>query len=153
MQLSERGLALIKTSEGFSATQYICPAGKNTIGYGHVVGAGETYPEVIDEQQATEILLKDVSISERAVAALVKVPLSQCQFDALAVLIYNIGVGAFAKSTLLKNLNNGDIAAAIAQWKRWVYAGGAVLSGLVTRRNAEIALFVTEPSPLFVTPA
>lgn len=141
-QISDRGLTLLKQSEGFSPTIYLCPAGKPTIGYGHVVRAGEHYPPGGIDEAAAEALLKyDVSGAAQAVSRLVTVDLTQRQFDALVVLTYNIGVGAFKYSTLLRCLNGRNIEAAISQWRRWVYADGAVLPGLVARRNAEIALF------------
>lgn len=142
MQISERGIALLKQSEGFSGVPYLCPAGKRTIGYGHVIKDGEDFSDGISQTQAEDILKQDVNAAERAVDRLVEIDLTQNQFDALAVLTYNIGVGAFESSTLLKCLNAGDLQGAVAQWKRWIYANGKVLDGLVTRRAAEVALFL-----------
>ncbi|WP_312069487.1 lysozyme, partial [Acinetobacter sp.] len=73
---------------------------------------------------------------------LVKVPLSQNQFDALVSLTYNIGSTAFKNSTLLKKLNAKDYAGAADQFLRWNKGGGKVLKGLVRRREAERALFL-----------
>ena len=71
-------------------------------------------------------------------------PLSQSQFDALVSLVFNIGGGAFRKSTLLQKLNAGDYAGASNEFMRWIKAKGRVLGGLVTRRAAERALFLSE---------
>jgi lysozyme len=142
MRISERGLALIRESEGFSATVYLCPAGKPTIGYGHVVEDGEDFSAGgIRVDQAETLLIQDVAVAERAVSRLVTVEVSQNEFDALVVFAYNIGIHAFEKSTLLRFLNAGDKQAAAAQFGHWVYGGGVILAGLVNRRAAETALF------------
>jgi lysozyme len=142
MQISQEGLALIKRFEGFSPTPYICPAGKETIGYGHVIHPVESYPpEGISEAEAEKLLKQDVSYAESILEHAVLVPLSQSQFDALASLIYNIGIKAFVNSTLLRRLNERNHAAAASEIGRWVYAGGKILPGLVKRRATETALF------------
>src|SRR5258706_6018694 len=125
MRISEQGMALIRQSEGFSVTPYICPAGKRTIGYGHVIQAGENYPACgINEGEAEAILLQDISKTEQAVSRLVTVNLAQNQFDALVSFAYNIGINAFEKSTLLRLLNAGETGACAGQFGRWVYGGG-----------------------------
>ena len=80
---------------------------------------------------------------ESAVYENVKVGLNQNQFDALVSLTYNIGIGAFSKSTLLKKLNAGDYKGTSNQFDVWVNAGGKRLDGLVKRRAKEKALFLT----------
>ena len=143
MHVSERGLALIRQYEGFSATPYLCPAGKNTIGYGHVILTGEVYADgCISENQANDILKQDVRSVEVALNNLLKVEILQNQFDALGAFTYNIGANAFEKSSLLAFLNAGDYDKAAAQFGRWVYGGGKILSGLQSRRGAEMALFL-----------
>lgn len=145
MEISEQGLALIRGFEGFSATPYLCPGGKPTIGYGHVIGAGEAFPEAGISRETAETMLKqDVKWAEQAVRRLAAVALSQNQFDALVCLVYNIGAKAFEKSTLLRILNSGDPEAAARQFSRWVYASGRKLPGLERRRAAETLLFTTE---------
>lgn len=152
MKISSRGLALIKQFEGFSPTPYLCPAGKWTIGYGHVLNPQVVIPtqagiQTINEQQATNLLRDDVAIAEAAVNRLVKVPLNQNQFDALVSLVFNIGAGAFARSTLLRLLNsNNHQPTTINQFSRWVYGGGKRLAGLEARRKAEAALFLATNS-------
>lgn len=140
MKCSQAGIDLIKRFEGFSAECYVCPAGKRTIGYGHVLAEGEA--EQISAQEAEALLVKDIASAEEAVNRLVEVPLSQHQFDALVCLTYNIGNRAFSRSTLLRLLNNGDYMAAAAQFPRWVYASGKLLNGLRNRREAEQQLFL-----------
>jgi len=145
MQTSERGIALLKESEGFSATPYICPAGKPTIGYGHVIRDDENFADQgIDDAQAESLLRRDIGTAEQAVFEAVSVGLTQNQFDAMVVLTYNIGIGAFQNSTLLKDLNAGDIDSALSQWGRWIYASGKPLPGLIARRKAEVELFTSQ---------
>lgn len=143
MQTSEQGIALIKRFEGFSAAPYFCPAGKPTIGYGHVIRQGEAFPYLgISEQQATSLLKQDLIPVENTLKKRVVYPINQCQFDALASFIYNAGIQAFEKSTLLRILNQGDVPSAAAQFNRWVYAAGKPLEGLKKRREAEKSLFL-----------
>lgn len=143
MHISDIGLALLKECEGFSAQAYVCPAGKLTIGYGHVICAGEHFPHEGISKEAGEILLKkDVTVSEQAVLRLAGEGLLQGQFDALVCLVYNIGTYAFEKSTLLRLLRLGDMEGVVSQFGRWVYAGGYRMPGLVYRRAKERALFL-----------
>lgn len=137
MEMSDNGLALIKNSEGFRAAEYLDVAGKPTIGYGHLIKAGEDFSNGVTEEQATELLQHDVAWAENAVNAAVQVPLNQNQFDALVDFTYNLGAGALQGSTLLKLVNQGDMAGAADQFPLWVHAGGKVQPGLVTRRKAE----------------
>ena len=143
MQISKAGLDLIKQFEGLYLQAYRCPAGVPTIGYGHT--AGVAMGQTITQQQADDYLRRDVRQFERAVSRLVRVPLTQGQFDALVSFAFNLGEGALAQSTLLRLLNAGDYAGAAAQFDRWNKAGGRVLPGLVRRRAAERALFEAHP--------
>ena len=143
MQISKAGLDLIKQFEGLYLKAYSCPAGVPTIGYGHT--AGVAMGQSITQQQADDYLRRDVRQFERAVSRLVRVPLTQGQFDALVSFAFNLGEGALAQSTLLRLLNAGDYAGAAAQLDRWNKAGGRVLPGLVRRRAAERALFEALP--------
>lgn len=143
--MSEPGLALLRQFEGFSPAAYICPAGKRTIGYGHVIMAGEEFPETgISENQANLLLKHDVNKAEQAICRLVTVSLKQCQFDALVCFAYNVGNQAFENSTLLRLLNAGNLGAAAGQFSRWAYAGGRKIPGLAARRAAETALFTAD---------
>jgi lysozyme len=141
MQLSAEGLDLIKQSEGFRDRVYLDVAGFPTIGYGHLVKPHESFPNGITEAQAAAILSSDVQDAERAVARLVKVALTQGQFDALVDFCFNLGAGRLASSTLLRELNAGNHQAAGEQLLAWDHAGGAVVAGLKARREAELLLW------------
>jgi len=147
MQLSQEGLCLIKAHEGLSLTPYTCPAGKLTIGYGHVVKQGEVIAENFNEFEAQRLLKADISTVERAIGRLVAVPLTQKQYDALVSLIFNIGVAAFANSTLRACLNRGNYTAAAREFLRWKFASGRVIEGLARRRAAEMAIFKKNDKP------
>jgi len=137
--LSAYGLDMLADLEGFSATPYADYKG-SSIGYGHLIKPGEdlTYVSV---DQARELLAQDVADAERAVRTAVAIGLTESQFDALVLLAYNIGEGAFRRSTLVRKLNAGDVAGAAQEFPRWVRAGGQVNVSLVKRRDRERALF------------
>jgi lysozyme len=141
MQLSTEGLDLIKKSEGFRGRIYRDVAGFPTIGYGHLIKPGESCPDGITGLQAVAILAADVQAAEQAVARLVKVALTQGQFDALVDFCFNLGAGRLAVSTLLRELNAGHHDAAAQQLLAWDHAGGAVNAGLKARRQAEFDLW------------
>ena len=138
--ITQDGIDLIKLFEGFSSTVYICPAGYTTIGYGHLVRAGESFSE-ISEAEAEELLCKDVESAERAVLRLVNVPLTDGQFDALVSFTYNLGSGALQCSTLRRKVNRQVHGEVPAQLVRWVWAGGRKLNGLIRRRAVEAKLY------------
>ena len=152
MQLSAEGLDLIKKSEGFRDRVYLDVAGFPTIGYGHLIKPHESFPSGITEPQATAILSSDVQDAEQSVARLVKVALTQGQFDALVDFCFNLGAARLASSTLLRELNVGDYQAAARQFLVWDHAGGAVVAGLEARREAELKLW-TGPSGAGLTGA
>ena len=101
MQLSAAGLDLIKRSEGYRGQVYVDVAGFRTIGYGHRVTPKETFSEGIDEAQAAALLAGDVRQAEETVGKLVRVALTQGQFNALVDFCFNLGAGRLAASTLL----------------------------------------------------
>ncbi len=143
MRISTHGLSLIREFEGFCAEPYICAGGKLTIGYGHVLTNQESATlERITREHAEQLLASDAEIAASVVRKAVKVPLTQNQFDALVSFVFNIGEGAFTKSTLLRLLNDNESEAAANQFGRWVYASGRKLEGLIRRRNAEQKLFL-----------
>jgi len=140
---SPAGLALTKSFEGCSLKSYRDSAGIWTIGWGHVSGV---VPGMVwTQEQADAQLLDDIQWAVGVVNSKVHVPLNQNQFDALVDFCYNAGSGNFAASTLLRKVNAGDFAGAAAQFPLWVHAGGAVIPGLVRRREAEQALFELTP--------
>ncbi|MBO5419981.1 MAG: lysozyme [Bacteroidales bacterium] len=139
MKTSHKGIALIKEFEGLRLKAYKCPGGVWTIGYGHTAGVR---PEmVITEAQAEEFLKEDLFSCENAVNNQ-KLSINQNQFDALVSLIYNIGIGNFQKSTLLRkarvNPNDNSI---MDEFLKWVYSKGRVLPGLQRRRLREMKLY------------
>ena len=144
LKLSERGIALIKRFETLRLEPYHDDAGYPTIGYGHLLSrvkrAALSQWEQITMDKALALLKRDVARSERAVARLIEVPLSQGQFDALVSFTFNLGTGALRTSTLRRVLNRGEYHEVPKQLRRWVFAGGRKLRGLVRRREAEIAL-------------
>lgn len=154
MNLSQVGINLIKSFEGCRLTSYQDVGGVWTIGYGHT---SNVYANMsITQQQADAFLEQDLQRFSQAVASAVKVPLNQYQFDALVSFCYNVGVHAFATSSLLKRLNRGDYSGACEEMDLWIHAGGKVVQGLVNRRNAEQALFnrvveTPKPTPTLVT--
>lgn len=141
MKLSAAGLELVKRSEGFRGQVYKDVAGLLTIGYGHRVLTHESFPNGINEPQASELLARDLHSAELYVTQLVKVPVTQGQFDALVDFCFNMGVARLASSTLLTVLNHGRYQDAADQLLRWDLAGGQVSQGLKTRREAELQLW------------
>ena len=114
MQLSDAGLDLVKRSEGFRSHTYLDVNGFPTIGYGHRILPSESFPGPIAETQANDLLASDLRVAEQDVVRLVKVPLTQGQFDALVDFCFNLGGGRLACSTLLKVLNGGRYQIALA---------------------------------------
>ena len=148
MKISDRGLELIKEFEGFSANAYLCPAGKPTIGYGSTFYTdGKTKvtwkDKPISEEEATR-LLGSVIFSDFYIYVYVDmdIQLTQNQFDALTSFAYNIGMGNFAKSTLLKRVNAKDFIGAGNEFLKWNKSGGKPLLGLTRRRQREKELFL-----------
>lgn len=142
--LSKEGLELLKKHEGFRSSAYLCPAGVWTIGYGSTFyedGRKVSPGDKISEEEATRLLIKVAKDFEREILERVKVPLNSNQLSALVSFVYNIGVGAFSSSTLLRVLNQGNYQEASKQLLRWNKGGGRVLPGLVTRRKEEKQLF------------
>jgi lysozyme len=140
LSYGKNGLALTQQFEGMRLSAYQDQVGVWTIGFGHTgpdVHAGLT----ITQDQATVLLMKDVASASASVNNLVKVPLTQNQFDALVDFVFNLGQGKFAGSTLLRGLNAGDFSGAAAEFVKWDHAGGQVVPGLLRRRLAEAQLF------------
>ena len=139
MIISKNGLDLIKQFESLQLKAYKCSANVWTIGYGHTKNVKEG--DRISQDQANCFLMQDLYSVERAIIRLVKVKINQNQFDALCSLIFNIGISAFNKSTLLAKLNTGDYVGAAEQFRRWNKVNNVVMAGLVRRRQAEEDLF------------
>ncbi|RVH87732.1 lysozyme [Sinorhizobium meliloti] len=139
MKMSNDGLAALKAREGCKLVAYLDSAKIPTIGYGST--SGVRMGMKITQAQADALLVKDLAGFEAAVNDAVSVPLKQGEFDALVSLAFNIGTGAFKKSTLVKELNKGNRYGAANQFLAWnkVTVGGKkkVLKGLDNRRKAE----------------
>lgn len=132
-------IALIKQFEGCRLSTYQDSVGIPTIGYGHT--AGVVLGSTISQEEAEWFLKTDLRLVAKAVRKLLQVPVNQNQFDALCCFSFNVGVGNLAKSTLLKQINNGNINKASEEFLKWNKAGGVELKGLTSRRKAEKALF------------
>lgn len=141
MKVGEKGLALIKESEGLRLKAYKCPAGVWTIGYGHT-GKDVVAGMEISESRAVALLKQDLRVAEVYLNSL-GINFSQNAFDSLCSFIYNLGVGAFSKSTLRKKIvAKADDEAITDEIVKWVNAGGKPLIGLKRRRVKEANLFL-----------
>ena len=138
LETSESMIAVIKKFEGLRLKAYKCPAGVYTIGYGHTENV--CADSEISELMADQILRKDLKNFEQAINNL-DLPLLQCEFDALASFVFNIGIGNFNKSTLKKLLSQKKFFYAAKEFDKWVFAGGKKLPGLQNRRNKERKIF------------
>jgi len=136
MTASQLCIDKIKAFEGLSLRAYRCPAGVLTIGYGNTSMA-KRYP-TITREQADLFLKADIANVEKALARLNLPQLTQYQWDAIVDFCFNLGVGNFAKSTLLRKIriNTKDLTIPF-EFKRWVYSNGKKLAGLEKRRAWE----------------
>ena len=142
MRTSNIGINLIKEYESCKLVAYQCPAGIWTCGWGSTggdIGQGTVWKQPMADSR----LALDLRTFEAGVSGAVHVPLTQNMFDGLVSLAYNIGLGAFQKSTLLSCLNGGKYQAAADQFMVWARAGGKLLTGLQRRRIAEQQLFLS----------
>jgi lysozyme len=141
-----RGVALIKEAEGLRLKAYLCPASKWTVGYG-ATGSGIGPDTVWTAEQAEQDLRKRLTAFTRNVQALCTVAPTPTQLAAMGSLAYNIGLGAFRHSSVLRHHNAGRTAQAAESFGKWVKAtvdGELVtLPGLVTRRAREAELYLS----------
>jgi lysozyme len=137
--INAAGLELIKHFEGFKDTAYKCPADVWTIGYGFTKGVkpGDT----MTRAEADMRLAKEVNEFAEGVARLCTRKPTDNQLAAMTALAFNIGLGAFQRSSVLRHHNAGDFNQARAAFALWNKAGGKVLAGLVRRRAAEAQLY------------
>ena len=153
MNVSQKGIELVKRFEGFISHAYLCPAGVISIGWGHT-GSDVKQGMVITEGEAEILLKKDLNkFASKITYSLEqdKIKVNQNQFDALCSFAYNLGFSAFIFSTLYKKLKAGDYSGASDEFLKWVYITKNVngekikirLKGLETRRNAERDLFLS----------
>lgn len=147
MEPSTKATDIIKYFEASNVVRlraYLCSAAVPTIGWGTTLypnGKRVKIGDVITPEQAEEYLINDMKSGVNAIRKLIKVRLTQSMFDALISLIYNIGTGAFSKSTLLRLLNEEKYTLASQQFVRWNRVNGVPVAGLTRRRKAEQDLF------------
>ena len=156
MKVSQKCIQQIKLDEGVRNKPYQCPALLWTVGVGHVIDPHhakvpfadrKTLPipdgwnRVLSSDEIDEILRKDLARFEAGVLRLIKVKLTQGQFDALVSFSFNVGLGNLQNSTLRMKVNREDYAGAAEQFLVWTKAGGKVLPGLVKRRTHEKEMF------------
>ena len=150
-------IELLEKLECLSNKAYIDIAGKKTIGIGHLLNAEELltskvringayvdYSLGLTTKQCYDLCRQDLEKFCEAVDGIINVDLSQNQFDALVIFCYNIGIGAFKESTLVKLLNQGDYDKVPEQLLRWNKVNGIQQNGLTNRRKAEIKLWNTK---------
>lgn len=143
MEISKKGLDLIKKFEGLRLVVYGDVAGYPTVGYGHKIRPedGLKLGDRITQEQADRFLEDDVTETETVVRRLCP-GIDQNKFDALVSFAFNVGTGRFSKSTLCRLVRAGHFTEAAKEFPRWVYAGGFVVQGLVARRLEEQKLFI-----------
>tara|TARA_R100001082_G_C4337844_1_gene148667 strand:+ start:191 stop:646 length:456 start_codon:yes stop_codon:yes gene_type:complete len=142
LKTSQEGISLIKSFEGCELSAYRCSADVPTIGYGHTAGVSDG--DTCTQEEAETMLAEDLAEFENYVKKYVETDLEQNEFDALVAWTYNLGPSNLADSTMLKELNAGNLEEVPRQMKRWNRAGGQVLDGLIRRREAESRLFKGE---------
>ena len=156
MKVSQKCIEQIKKDEGVRNKPYQCPALLWTVGVGHVIDPNHAkvpfaerkalpipagWDRVLSADEIDEILRKDLNRFEAGVLRLIKVPLTQGQFDALVSFSFNVGLGNLQNSTLRMKVNRSEFEAAAEQFLVWTKAGGKVLPGLVKRRTHEKEMF------------
>lgn len=141
MNVSADGKQFIKNHEGLRLQRYSDGSGNATIGWGHRILPSDNIGQSITQAQAQTLFDGDIDKVNIALNSDLKVAVTQNQFDAMADLAFNIGVNAFANSTLLRMINNGNISGASQQFARWNRSGGQVNTGLQNRRADETSLF------------
>ena len=146
MNVSERGIKLIKHHEGIRNRPYRCPAGLWTVGVGHLIGDGKSLPKswnrLFTKEEIDGILKRDLRRFELGVRKMLpNVFLRQSEFDALVSFCFNLGLGCFQRSTIRQALLRGDKKAAMESLLKYCRAGGKILRGLQIRRQDEKALF------------
>lgn len=159
MKTGEKGIALIKAFEGCKKRPYRCPAQLWTVGFGKLMYPDQAvlkvperlaYPlrseddRVFSQEEIDAFLIEELRSTERGVARLCPASVNnQGQFDALVSFAFNCGLGTLQRSTLRAKYNRGEIEEAGDEFLKYVKAAGKELPGLVRRRNAERALYLS----------
>lgn len=151
IEVPQAAIELAKRFEGFelrvkretqvSAVPYVCPAGFWTIGYGHLC-APDHPPISLEEAEAylKQDMVKALTAALRHCPVLATEP--EGRLAAIVDFTFNLGAGRLQVSTLRRRINQRDWPSAARELRRWVYGGGKVLPGLITRRDAEVALLL-----------
>lgn len=146
MNLSAEGINLIKRFEGVRSRPYRCSAKLWTVGVGHLIGDGKSLPEAwnrtFTEEEINALLIRDLNRFERGIRMYIKVPLRQCEYDSLCSFAFNLGLGTLQRSTLRQKINRGDKEGAAKEILKYCRAGGKIIKGLQTRREAEYRMFL-----------
>lgn len=156
MMISEAAIKALSTIEGIAEKAYLDVAGKLTVGVGHLITPMDINLErvtgkpaesfrvgtQISIEEVAELLHLDLHRFEVAIDDLVEVSLSQWEFDALVLFVFNVGVEAFRKSTMLKLINADAFDKAALEFARWTIAGGKKVAGLINRRALEKQMFI-----------
>jgi lysozyme len=146
MQISDKGIALIKHHEGVRLKPYQDCVKLWTVGVGHLIGDGKSLPpewnRVLTMEEVDGILRKDLARFEQGVSKFCPVQLTQGEFDALISFSFNLGLGILQRSTLRQKILRNDKKGAAEEFTKYVRAGGKIIKGLVTRRNDEKQLFL-----------
>ena len=133
---------IIRDFESLQLHLYICPAGKKTIGFGHVVSRYEKIPDSIKKSVAEKLLDHDIKKAQITLNKYCKVPLTHNQQAALISFIFNVGTGSFQASTLRQKLNRCEYILAANELLKWTYSNGIKLKGLEKRRKLERSVFL-----------
>ncbi|HCE3561045.1 TPA: lysozyme [Vibrio parahaemolyticus] len=127
---------MVKPMEGVRFTPYIDVAGVQTVCYGHT-GTDIIPDKVYSQAECDALLASDLADVKRMADPMIHVDIPETTRAALYSFTFNVGIGSFSRSTLLKLLNKGEWHAACDQLKRWVYAAGKPWKGLMNRRDIE----------------
>lgn len=154
MKFSGKGVGILKGLEGFKPKPYFCSAGKPTIGYGHKIKKGEVFT-ILTEEEAEHLMRDDVEPIVKFINVHLDTLITQNQFDALVMFIFNIGETKFLSSSVFENLKSRKYDEATAPWSQWINVTAEVVcketgekikklipcDGLINRRKMEIQLF------------
>ena len=146
MNVSQRGIDMLKHHEGVRCKPYRDCVGLWTVGVGHLIGDGKSLPDEWNKtftmEEVDALLRKDLARFERGVQKFCPVPLKQGEFDAHVSFSFNLGLGVLQRSTLRQKILRDDKKGAAEEILKYNKAGGKIVKGLVNRRNDEYQLFL-----------
>lgn len=145
MNITDKGIKIIKKYEGCKLTSYLCPAKIPTIGWGNTMyknGSKVQLGQTITQQEADDLLLHHLNYFAERIKDMLKVTLNDNQFNAILSFAYNCGIGNLRISTLFKKLNiNPSDPTIKEEFLKWNKGGGKILPGLTKRRTEESQLY------------